>query len=289
VNPASVPASPTPPAHPVPDGVTLRHFSSQHDYDACVALQDATWGAGFSERVPGAILQVSQKLGGVAAGAFDERETLLGFVFGMTGLYRGGLVHWSDMLAVRPDARGTGLGVRLKLFQRDAVRALGVHTMLWTADPLVARNAHLNINQLGAIPAEYIEDMYGSNTGSLLHGKMPTDRFVYRWDLDRSTSEPQSSSPTLARTPLTHTVLVNAHGEPSLAEWPLASARAPRIAIRVPHDLTALQSASPALALQWRMTVREATQRVLAAGYCAHTFLSSAHGDLPCYIFHAAP
>src|SRR5690606_25947343 len=81
---------------------TLRHFASLDDYRACVALQEEVWGAGFSERVPTAILKVGQELGGVSAGAFDRSGRLDGFVFGLTGLDDAGEpVHWSDMLAVR--------------------------------------------------------------------------------------------------------------------------------------------------------------------------------------------
>ena len=64
----------------------LRALESVDDYRACVALQEEVWGDGFSERVPMAILKVGQQLGGVSAGAFDERGRLDGFVFGLTGL-----------------------------------------------------------------------------------------------------------------------------------------------------------------------------------------------------------
>ena len=57
--------------------------------------------------------------------------------------------------------------------------------MLWTSDPLVARNAHFNINRLGALPVEYVENIYGANTGSTLHGALPTDRTVIAWQLSK--------------------------------------------------------------------------------------------------------
>ncbi len=197
-----------------PTAITIRDFTSLTDYDACGALQDAIWGAGFSERVPGAILRVSQKIGGVSAGAFDESGQLVGFVFGMTGLKDGALVHWSDMLAVAPRARGLNLGERLKQHQREAVRAIGVTTMYWTADPLVARNAHFNINHLGAIPAEYVENMYGENTGSVLHGAMPTDRAVYRWDLTGASSTTRDGIPSAADEALPKAITIDAYHLP---------------------------------------------------------------------------
>lgn len=49
-----------------------------------------------SERVAVAILKVSQRLGGVAAGAYDVEGGLAEFVFGMTGVQDGEIVHWSE-------------------------------------------------------------------------------------------------------------------------------------------------------------------------------------------------
>ncbi|HEX7938590.1 MAG TPA: GNAT family N-acetyltransferase, partial [Gemmatimonadaceae bacterium] len=126
------------------DGITIRALESQADLAACVALQRDTWGRGFADVVPASILQVAQKVGGVAAGAFDPSGQLVGFVFGMTGLKDGDVVHWSDMLAVRPSVQNRGLGRRLKEFQRQAVAKLGAKRIYWTYDPLVARNAHIN-------------------------------------------------------------------------------------------------------------------------------------------------
>ncbi|HYW51816.1 MAG TPA: hypothetical protein VE861_14470 [Gemmatimonadaceae bacterium] len=261
--------------------ISIRELSTVDDYDACVALQRATWGADFAERVPGAILRVSQKLGGVAAGAFAADRTMLGFVFGMTGIRHGALVHWSDMLAVRQDARGSGLGARLKAYQRDAVRALGVTEMLWTADPLVARNAHFNINHLGARPVEYVENMYGANTGSLLHGAMPTDRFVYQWALQEDDGQPGAPLPhDEDESPVHDAIVVDADGMPRLA----AGADAGSVRIVVPDDLTAVQVHDPALAHAWRMTVRAAITGAFARGLVVTRF-TRAQGDRPsCYL-----
>src|ERR1041385_2041149 len=117
------------------------------------------------------------------AASFDARDRLVGFVFGMTGVERGRLVHWSDMLAVRPDLRDHGIGRRLKEFQRDTLLAMGVGLVYWTFDPLVARNAHLNFNRLGVRVSEYVIDMYGSDTDSALHRGLGTDRFIVAWEI----------------------------------------------------------------------------------------------------------
>ena len=160
----------------------IRPFETMEQCHECVALQEETWGQGFSERVAPAILKVGRILGGVSSGAYDADGHLVGFVFGLTGVRNGEVVHWSDMLAVRPEARDSGLGRRLKAYQRDEVMALGIDRMYWTFDPLQSRNAHLNITRLGAVVREYRVDMYGQ-TDSPLHRGIGTDRFVPLWHL----------------------------------------------------------------------------------------------------------
>src|SRR5215472_9753647 len=163
-----------------PAAIEIRPLVTPRELHACVELQHATWGREFTDVVPASILKVAQRVGGVVAGAFGPSNDLLGFVFGLTGVERGRIVHWSDMLAVRPEARNLGVGRRLKEFQRRSVQALGGEVIYWTYDPLVARNAHLNFNVFGVRIAEYVEDMYGE-TDSPLHAGIGTDRFIVAW------------------------------------------------------------------------------------------------------------
>jgi len=53
----------------------------------------------------------------------------------------------------------------------------------WTFDPLETKNAHFNINRLGAISRAYIPNFYGITT-SPLHRGLPTDRLLVEWHLD---------------------------------------------------------------------------------------------------------
>ena len=106
-------------------GVTIRPIAGTRELEACVRLQLDTWGQGFSDVVPGSLLQISAKMGGVVSGAFNEEGELVGVVYGLTGLKDGELAHWSHMLAVREDLRNAGLGRRLKLHQRRGFRRPG--------------------------------------------------------------------------------------------------------------------------------------------------------------------
>jgi predicted GNAT superfamily acetyltransferase len=214
-----------------PTTVEIRALVSLEDREQAVALQEATWGAGFKERIPAAMLLIAEKTGGVAGGAFAADGRMLGFVFGVVGVRDGTLFHWSDMLALEPAARGLGLAERLKHWQAARCRALGIREMFWTFDPLVARNAWFNLRRLGAEIAEYVENIYGV-TDSPLMGAIPTDRFVARWRMD-APSAPRTDAP-----------------------WRLP----------LPSDFEALVRDDAAAATAARFAFREAVQAHVAAG-----------------------
>jgi predicted GNAT superfamily acetyltransferase len=267
----------------MPDAhVTIRDLTTLEEYQECCEIQEETWGRGFSERVPAAILRVSQKIGGVTAGAFTDQGRMVGFVFGMTGVRDGRLAHWSDMLAVREEARGHHLGDQLKHYQREKVRAIGVEVMFWTFDPLVARNAHFNINRLGARPVEYVVDMYGSNTGSSLHGKMPTDRLVIGWELDKGyTPTAGMDAPRNGDESAPLVNPVSSRGTPLVA----LTDGAPTVRVQVPHDSSALRATDEERVLEWRYAVREAFCHYLGHGYQVNRFVRRGNDALPYYVF----
>ncbi len=143
--------------------VTMRQLVGIEDYEACIQLQRDTWGLEFTGCIPRNVLMiVAQEAGGVLVGAFDERR-LVGFVLGMAGIRDRKPIHWSQMLAVAPDYRGSGLGRTMKLYQRERVMLQGIDVMHWTFDPLEATNAHLNFNRLGVQADRYVENMYGTD------------------------------------------------------------------------------------------------------------------------------
>jgi predicted GNAT superfamily acetyltransferase len=273
------------------DGIVIRRVETQAEYEECVRIQDETWGAGFSERVPSAILKVSQYLGGVTAAAFDSAAAdarILGFVFGMTGIRDGQLVHWSDMLAVRPEARDHGIGRRLKLYQRSLVAELGVTQILWTFDPLVSRNAHLNLNALGARVTDYVPDMYGADTGSELHQGIGTDRFVVAWEVRGDVSG--AAEPALSHRAKGQRGGGAGSGDGRGEAEPALSHRAKgqrgsgavrtgaEVLVEIPQDIQQLIVADPAAALRWRESTRPAFLRLLADGYRVAGFERSPAG-----------
>lgn len=263
-----------------PDALTIRPFATIDEYKECVALQEETWGVGFSERVPPAILKVAQVLGGVSAGAYDQRGALVGFVFGMTGLREGELVHWSDMLAVHPKARDGGLGTRLKAYQREEVLGRGVEKMFWTFDPLQSRNAHVNFSKLGIVVREYVENMYG-DTDSPLHRGIGTDRFVALWllsservrgrleaALSGAAEDGGGAGPTgidVARLPL---ALGSTTSEPHPCPGSLRlDLEDDAVGVHIPSDIVSLMNDDMQLALAWRAATRQVFRHYLDRGY----------------------
>jgi len=257
----------------------VRSLCAQDDYEQCEALERETWGQAIV--VPASLLMVSQKVGGVTAGAFDSAGRLVGMVYGLTGPREGRLVHWSHMLAVREDLRGLGLGRELKLFQRRLVRRSGVERMLWTYDPLVARNAHLNINRLGARPVEYLEDLYGAESDSQLHHGLGTDRFVVEWPLGEESVVPMCDGVNWSGAPVVNTD----HGEPAEAfELPHVA----HVQVEIPFDIQEVKSSVPEAGFRWRACTRRALQGYFGRGLVVVGFRHEAGSDR-CFYLLADP
>lgn len=253
-----------------PEDLTFRSFDRSGDYHACAELQRVIWGRDFSDVVPSSILRISQKVGSVAAGAFAPDGRMLGFVWGLTGVRDGGFFHWSHMLGVHPDARDLRLGTRLKLLQRDLLLPLGIQDVEWTYDPLEARNAHLNLNHLGAQVVEYVEDMYAGEMGSDLAQGIGTDRFIVRWRIasDRVASilagNPPDDSAAFAGTPILGLEAAD-EGTP-LPE-------APRVRVEIPANIQEVKQQRPEEAPVWRQSTRRAIQHYFARGYRVAVYL----------------
>jgi len=276
-----------------PDGsrflhdLTIRPFASHEDYEACTNFQEEVWGEGFSEKVSAAILKIANRLGGLAAGAFDDEGLLHGFVFGLTGVVDGSLVHWSDMLAVRSQGRDLGLGTRLKLYQRDFLLERGVREMRWTFDPLQGRNAHVNFSKLGVVCREYVENMYGQ-TDSPLHRGIGTDRLVATWQMESERVEARLSGEAeespLAKDPQTFRKALGSSDGPvdvlplvesgslSIPGEPVLGLDGPSLRLAVPGFIDGMMESDLPLAVRWREATRKAFLHYFSRGYEAVEF-----------------
>lgn len=236
-------------------GITIRPLESLADFQACVAVQNAVWGPSFGEAVPVSLLQVATYLGGTAIGAFNNDGALLGFVFGLTGVQAGRAVHWSHLLGVVTTARNLGLGRLLKEHQRVELQRAGIDEMRWTFDPLIAKNAHLNLSLLGARVVRYAPDMYGTTTSPMHHG-LATDRLVVACATTRAFApHPYFAAPAgvmeeplLTLEPRAGDIVVNEDG---------GSTAPASIRLEIPTDFQQLMAQFPARAAAWHAAVRK--------------------------------
>ncbi|MGB6821057.1 MAG: GNAT family N-acetyltransferase, partial [Candidatus Acidiferrales bacterium] len=150
----------------------MRHVSTLAEYEECVRIQLVTWGEDLA--TPSGLFVVARETGGQTLGAFAG-EKMVGFTLGLAGFHDGKPIIHSHMTAVLSEFRDRGIGRMLKLAQRSDALARGIHLVAWTFDPLELKNAHFNINRLGAVVKRYIPNCYGI-TDSPLHAGLPTDR-----------------------------------------------------------------------------------------------------------------
>jgi predicted GNAT superfamily acetyltransferase len=222
-----------------------------------VDLQREVWGSDWSDIVPASLLQVAAYVGGIVIGAFSDSGDLAGFVFGLSGFKNGEAVHWSHLLGVRPELRNAGVGRLLKEAQRVELAKRNIRRMSWTFDPLVAKNAHFNLNRLGAAVVDYVPDMYGT-TSSPLHYGIATDRLVVSVD---TSGESQSRQPA----PSDGAPVLSLNGS---ARDALEGTTPPSLLrIEVPEDIKKVIDQSPRGAAQWREAVRQNFQWALKNGF----------------------
>ncbi len=161
------------------EGIIIRPCSSIEELRACVEMQQEVWNFSDLDLIPLRLFVVAEKIGGQIIGAFQERE-MVGFCLSLPATRAGHAYLHSHMLAVRESHRNLGLGRKLKLAQREDGMERGFELIEWTFDPLEIKNAHLNLERLGALARRYNINQYGMSS-SPLQGGLPTDRLIAEW------------------------------------------------------------------------------------------------------------
>jgi predicted GNAT superfamily acetyltransferase len=163
-------------------GIVVRKCDTLKDFHDCVALQREVWGESDLEVEPVTLFIVASYTGGQVLGAFHGAR-LVGYTLAIAGFQQGVVYLHSHHTGVHREYRDRGVGRLLKLFQREEALSRGIRSIQWTFDPLELRNAHFNLNRLGAICRQYKPNLYGITT-SPLHRGLATDRLLAEWQLD---------------------------------------------------------------------------------------------------------
>jgi predicted GNAT superfamily acetyltransferase len=261
----------------------IREVRDRRDLDACVELQRTVWGINDLEVTGPIQLIATLQAGALLLVAEDAGERIVGFSYAFPAVEEGRPHLHSDMLAVHPEARGRGLGTRLKWAQREEALRRGLRLVTWTFDPLQAGNARLNLRRLGATATALARDLYGATTSPLHHG--PTDRLLVRWELEspgvreRAAGRVPRPASALLDAPRVNEVAIEDGHPVSLA--PRLDLDEPAALLEIPADWNDLARSAPRAASEWQRQVRTALEAYLGRGYRAVDLLTVTEGGRP--------
>ncbi len=262
----------------------IRLLETPEEMTAVEELQRQVWPGSETEVVPAHMLITAIHGGGLALGAF-ENDKLVGFLFGFPGIESlpdgPRAKHCSHMMGILESHRDSGLGFALKRAQWQMVRHQGLDHITWTYDPLLSRNAHLNIARLGAVCNTYLPSYYGNMRDGLNVG-LPSDRFQVDWwirtrRVERRLGKRSRGTLGLAQFQQAETQFLYSpvtrpdgllqspeHFSPPDGRLTLAE---------IPSDFLALKAADFSLARDWRFFSREVFETLFKAGYLVTDFV----------------
>lgn len=233
--------------------VEVRLLVDVHELRDAQFLFDRVWpAANGSTQLATNLMRAVVHSGGYTSAAYRD-DVPIGAAFGWVGRHRvpdGWHEHLhSHMAAVLDDYRDQHIGSALKMHQRAWALSQDLDTVVWTFDPLVRRNARLNLIKLGVDVEGFQPDFYGEMNDGINTGD-PTDRLFAWWHVDSDRA---------------HAALA---GE--LAEVDVAVLRGEGRDVReieVPDDIVAIRQVDPDAAREWRMTLRRDLQSAFDDGY----------------------
>jgi predicted GNAT superfamily acetyltransferase len=270
----------------------IRLLETLDEMLAVEAIHRVVWPGSETDVVPAHLLITVVHNGGLVLGAFVD-EKLVGYVFGFPGLEftpdGPRPKHCSHEAGVLPEHRDSGIGFALKRAQWQMVRHQSLDHITWTYDPMLSRNAYLNVARLGAVCSTYLRSEYGDMRDGLNAG-LPSDRFQVDWWINTKRVERRlgkHSRPTLKLSNLTRVGVRPFYtlqaGPGNLVRPPehVPALEAQLIAAEIPSDFMALKAADFSLARDWRFFSREFFETAFAKGYIVTDFVFDHSENIP--------
>ena len=207
--------------------VQVRKLETLTDQALGREIFDKTWSMDAGTEITPNLLQAMVHSGSYLSGAFIENK-IVGAAFALPAT-NGGLHLHSHMTAVLPNFRDKGVGYSLKIDQWNWAKKKNYSYLSWTFDPLVRRNARLNLAKLGVDISAYYPNFYGDMPDALNAGD-ESDRLMVSWST--GVDEPKARE-------------LIANPEPG------------DILIEIPEDIVAIRSKNQIESMKWRRQVRE--------------------------------
>ena len=216
--------------------ISIRPLTSLPDQDLGRMIFDKTWAMDAGTEITPNLLQAMIHSGAYLSGAFVDSNCVgAAFAFPAT---TGGLHLHSHMTAVLDSFRDKGIGYALKVDQYKWAKQNNYKEITWTFDPLVARNAKLNVLKLGVDISAYYPNFYGDMPDELNAGD-ESDRVMASLKVVGDVPTPRAAIST-----------------------PDKSA----VLIAIPDDIVAIRGKDLAENLRWRRSVRDEFVSALARG-----------------------
>ena len=209
------------------NSIQVRELKSLQDQDSGRKIFDLTWAMDAGTEITPNLLQAMVNSGSYLSGAFIDNK-IVGAAFAFPATNNGLHLH-SHMTAVLDEFRDKGVGYALKIDQWNWAKKHRFSYLSWTFDPLVRRNAKLNIVKLGVDISAYHPNFYGAMPDALNAGD-ESDRLMVSWSTD-----------------------INAPKARELITQP----KPDDILIEIPEDIVAIRSKNQSESMKWRRQVRE--------------------------------
>jgi len=209
------------------DYFNLKPLTTLEQLNLARHVFDITWRLNSATEITTNLLQAMVHSGSYLSGAFIDGKCVgAAFAFPAT---TGGLHLHSHMTAVLDEYRDQGIGYALKMDQWHWAKKNNFSEISWTFDPLVSRNAKLNLIKLGVNISSYHPNFYGDMPDALNAGD-ESDRLMVSWKVV---------------------------GENPVKREVISSPKPTDILIQIPADIVAIRSKDRAENLFWRRKVRE--------------------------------
>ena len=216
--------------------IQVRRLETLTDQTLGRQIFDQTWAMDSGTEITPNLLQAMVHSGAYLSGAFID-EKCVGAAFAFPATTEGLHLH-SHMTAVLYKYRDQGIGYALKIDQWNWAKKNNYKEITWTFDPLVARNAKLNLIKLGVGISAYYPNFYGDMPDALNAGD-ESDRVMASWKV-------------AGDQPVAKSVITNPDKADTL--------------IKIPEDIVTIRSEDISENLKWRHKVREEFMRAFEKG-----------------------
>ena len=207
--------------------ISIFQLDSHVQQDLGRNIFDTTWSMDAGTEITPNLLQAMVHSGAYLSGAFIDNK-IVGAAFAFPATNDGLHLH-SHMTAVLSEFRDKGVGYALKIDQWNWAKKNNYSHLSWTFDPLVRRNAKLNIAKLGVDISSYHPNFYGDMPDALNAGD-ESDRLMVSWKVV---------------------------GENPVQRELISTPKPSDVLIQIPADIVAIRSKDREENLRWRRKVRE--------------------------------